>query len=324
MNDVQNRTLAQYQSTANQVAIGHIYQASCQLGLLESLQAGQKNITQLADTCQLQLDPLRRLLECLRQLGVIEQYEEDFALAPATQLFMQHENDLGSYRWEPLASVLREGAIGDQAEIAAFRNRRMAVQWATTAAALELVQVLGVEQQPRGGTLLDLGCGIGVWSMAIAHHDPSVQLTLADDPVTLAGARATATSIGLVDRITTLEGDYHEMELPAASFDMVLMTELLSLESVDGQRQLLARARQALKPTGELVLADLFGGQAEGELALSILSLEMGLASHDASPCDPHQLQQLLMEAGFEKPRYAHLQAPPRLYGAMVSRLQAD
>ena len=324
MNDVQNRTLAQYQSTANQVATGHIYQASCQLGLLESLQTGQKNIAQLAETCQLQLDPLRRLLECLRLLGVIEQYEEDFALAPATQLFMQHEKDLGNYRWEPLASVLREGAIGDQAEITAFRNRRMAVQWATTAAALELVQVLGVEQQPRGGTLLDLGCGIGVWSMAIAHHDPSVQLTLADDPVTLAGARATATSIGLADRLTTLEGDYREVELPAASFDMVLMTELLSLESVDGQRQLLARARQALKPTGELVLADLFGGQPEGELTLSILSLEMGLASHDASPCDPHQLQQLVMETGFEKPRYAHLQAPPCLYGAMVSRPQAD
>ncbi len=50
----------------------------------------------------------------------------------------------------------------------------------------------------------------------------------------------------------------------------------------------------------------------------------MGLASHDASPCDPHQLQQLLMEAGFEKPHYAHLEAPPFLYGAMVSRRQAD
>jgi SAM-dependent methyltransferase len=154
--------------------------------------------------------------------------------------------------------------------------------------------------------------------MAIAHHDPAVQLTLADDAVTLEGARAMATSIGLSERLTTIEGCYHELELPRASFDMVLMAELLSLEPVDGQRQLLQRASETLKPGGELVLVDLFAGQPEGDLALSILSLEMGLASSQAGPCDPRQLQQLLAEAGFEKITFAHLEAPPHLYGTMV------
>ena len=137
-------------------------------------------------------------------------------------------------------------------------------------------------------------------------------------------ARELLEQVGLADRLTMLEGDYREMELPAATFDMILMTELLSLESVDGQRQLLERARLALKPGGEVVLVDLFPGQAEGELALSILSLEMGLASHEARPCDPHPLQQLLVETGFEKPSYAHLEAPPYLYGAMVCGRQPD
>ena len=320
MNDVQNRTLAQYQATANQVGIGQIYQVSCQAGVFQSLLSGQKTAGQLASECQLQLDPLCRLLECLRQLGAIEQYEEDFALAPATQLFMQHESDLGSYRWESLASVLRQGTAGEHGQISELRNRRMAVQWSAAAAALELVRVLGSGQWNPDKQVLDLGCGIGVWSLAIAHHDPSVQLTLADDAVTLSGARATASSIGLADQLTMLEGDYRELELPAESFDMVLITELLSLEAVESQRHLLQRVHRALKPAGELVVVDLFGGQPEGELALSILALEMGLASSQAGPCDPRQLQLLLEETGFGQPSYAHLDAPPYLYGAMVAR----
>ncbi len=320
MNDVQNRTLAQYQATTDQVGIGHIYQASCQLGVFTSLLDGQKTALQLADECQLQLDPLCRLLECLRQLGVIEQYEDDFALAPATQLFMQHESDLGSYRWDSLSSVLREGSAGEREAITGLRNRRMAGQWSATAAALELVGILGSGQETAEKQVLDLGCGIGVWSLAVAHHDPGIQLTLADDPVTLAGARATANSIGLADRLTMLEGDYREVELPAESFEMVLITELLSLEAEEGQRQLLQRAHRALKPSGELVVVDLFAGQPKGELTISILALEMGLASSEAGPCEPHQLQQLLGETGFEQPSFAHLEAPPYLYGTLVSK----
>ena len=318
MNDVHNRTLGQYQATANQVAIGQIYRASCQAGLFEFLREGQKTARQLADGCQLHADTLNRLLECLTQLGVIERYEDDFALSPATQLFIQHENDLGSNRWNQLETVLRQGAGGEPEQIAQLRNSRMAAEWSATAAALELVRVLGVDQQPRAEQVLDLGSGIGVWSMAIAHHDPAVQLTLADDAVTLESARAMATSIGISERLTTIEGCYHELELPRASFDMVLMAELLSLEPADGQRQLFQRASETLKPGGELVLVDLFAGQPEGDLALSILSLEMGLASSQAGPCDPRQLQQLLAEAGFEKITFAHLEAPPHLYGTMV------
>jgi len=65
---------------------------------------------------------------------------------------------------------------------------------------------------------------------------------------------------------------------------VVLMTELLSLKSVDRQRRFLDLARKTLKPTGKLGVADLLRISPREKLALIIFSLEKSLARHEQAP----------------------------------------
>jgi ubiquinone/menaquinone biosynthesis C-methylase UbiE len=319
MSDAHTRTIENYLAVADQTAIGEIYKSLREAGILPALADGQKTAQQLADACQLKLQPLERLLDCLVPLGIIERYDEWIALSQTARLLLQYEDDFGSYRWQKLDQVLREGVADPEQGLATLRNTRMARQWASTAAALELIHVLGPNQVPEGTRLLDLGCGVGVWSVAIAHKVADLHITLVDDEASLLGARGTAESIGLTDRLEVIEGDYRELELPAAGFDIVVASELFSLEPADGQQRLLERIHRCLKPGGYLVLIDVFPGQPQADPGLQLYALELALASSHAGPCDPLALQELLTQQGFVDPRYAHLEVAPYLYGMIVA-----
>ena len=96
MSDAHTRTIENYLAVADQTAIGEIYKSLREAGILPALADGQKTAQQLADACQLKLQPLERLLDCLVPLGIIERYDEWIARSQTARLLLQYEDDFGS------------------------------------------------------------------------------------------------------------------------------------------------------------------------------------------------------------------------------------
>jgi ubiquinone/menaquinone biosynthesis C-methylase UbiE len=122
-----------------------------------------------------------------------------------------------------------------------------------------------VEYMPAGRTrILELGCGTGNFTLAVASRFPDAHLTLVD------GAREMldCASARLGDRpVECVEARFEELDLPAGSFDLV--TSCISLHHVEDMAGLFRRLHGFLAPGGALVYADQMRGRTEASHALN-------------------------------------------------------
>jgi len=104
---------------------------------------------------------------------------------------------------------------------------------------------------PAGARILDLGCGPGVASVALA--EAGHQVTAGDhSPAMLDAAAERARRAGVADRVTTLLLDAHDLPFPAASFDAVLALGVLQWSH--SPRRVLAEMARVAKPGGHVVV----------------------------------------------------------------------
>ena len=109
---------------------------------------------------------------------------------------------------------------------------------------------------PPGASVLELGCGTGVVTRAIAARDGySGTVTGIDQsPDFIAAARRLAAEDGVGDRVEFVVGDAHELDLPAASFDAVVAHTLIS--HVRDPLAVLAQAARVVRPGGAVAVFD--------------------------------------------------------------------
>jgi 16S rRNA G1207 methylase RsmC len=78
----------------------------------------------------------------------------------------------------------------------------------------------------EGGTLLDLGCGPGTYSLAILERNPKMRATLLDLAGAIAEAKRIVAARGCGDRVEFVAADAMAYS-PAHTYDAVLMSNML-------------------------------------------------------------------------------------------------
>ena len=155
---------------------------------------------------------------------------------------------------------------------------------------------------PRAPSILDVGAGSAVWSLALAAGASGATVTAVDRPKVLEVARTAASESGLeASRFSALPGDWRKVTLPEDAFDVAFLANLCHLESGPEVAHLFQRLAAALRPGGLLVLVDTIpSSRHDASLTDFLYGLRMGLRT---SRGDLHLLDAYrawLRQAGLE------------------------
>ena len=109
---------------------------------------------------------------------------------------------------------------------------------------------------PPTAAVLDLGCGTGVVTRAIAARDGFTGTVTGIDQSLdfIAAAHRLAADEGVADRVEFVLGDAHDLDLPAASFDAAVAHTLIS--HVRDPLAVLAEAARVVRPGGHVAVFD--------------------------------------------------------------------
>jgi tRNA (cmo5U34)-methyltransferase len=123
-----------------------------------------------------------------------------------------------------------------------------------------------VEYLPsEGSRILELGCGTGNLTLAVAKRFPDAALTLVD----ASGEMLAVTRDRLAPdaQVTSLEATFEELPVEAGSFDLI--TSCIALHHVRDKADLFGRLHAALAPGGSLVFADQMAGVSDPHSAIN-------------------------------------------------------
>ncbi len=321
-----DKTLDQYHELMQINAVSHLLRAARETGLLDQLRGGQHTAEQLCNTLSLVPKPTQLLLDALNAIGIVEKYDDDYALSQAAQLLCQYDKDLGDHRWSKLSTRM----LGKQTRTSVggteYFDQTAATQWVHTPAAMQAAEMLNVggEGEVAGPKILDLGCGSAVWSCAMAHRDAQATITAVDFPGPLTASKSMAESIGLSERFTAIEADPASTELTAKpplenDFDIVLVAQRLFALTPPEQTQLLNQAVSCLRPGGRLVVIDLFRGPTKPNLSESTEALKLEIETPGGAMKTLKEAESLLTDAGVGKIQFTFIAATRVNLGMMVA-----
>lgn len=105
-------------------------------------------------------------------------------------------------------------------------------------------------------TLLDLGGGTGIYSIAFLKRNPNLTATVYDRPEVLKVAEEFRTRYGVEDRLDLVDGDMFADEFPKA--DVILLSNILHDWDEPECETLIRKCAAALKPGGRILVHDVF------------------------------------------------------------------
>lgn len=156
------------------------------------------------------------------------------------------ESDAGA------AFIYREGLESAMEQEASARRLTLAL----AGRAKNVAPVLALKISLTGETLLDVGGGTGIYSVACLRQFPTLRAIVFDRSEVLKVAEEFARQYGVADRLICHPGDMFQDPLPAA--DTILLSNILHDWDEPQCQQLIQRCADALPSRGQLVIHDVF------------------------------------------------------------------
>jgi demethylspheroidene O-methyltransferase len=163
-------------------------------------------------------------------------------------------------------------------------------------------QVLAAYRVGRHKMLLDVGGGEGTFLRAAARESSRLRLCLFDLPAVVERARARLAAADVLDRAELHGGDFFHDKLPHGA-DLISLVRVVHDHDDDAAMTLLRNVRRALPEGGTLLLAEPMAGRhgaprvADAYFGFYLLAMGSGRARTPELLCD------MLLQAGFRKPR---------------------
>ncbi|MEM8934823.1 MAG: methyltransferase dimerization domain-containing protein [Pseudomonadota bacterium] len=262
--------------------------AAVDLNLFDAIKStGRAPVEKIAAHLSLSPDHLAHLLDVMVTMGFLEKLDGLYKITDTAERYLCTDGASSMTElvrispgpmenWLGLAKAMRNGGSASPIDDD-LRGFYGPLNNATFATQLRVATLTGFRLGWRGRPglrVLDLGAGLGPWASAVLDQSDGSRASLNDWPEIVELAKASVAERGLSDRVSFIPGDFHEVALEENAFDVVAICHLCRTEGPERSPSLVQRAARALKPGGQLLVADYF---ADNEKRLNPFGVQMGL-----------------------------------------------
>jgi 2-polyprenyl-3-methyl-5-hydroxy-6-metoxy-1,4-benzoquinol methylase len=305
-----------------------VLKSGVELDLFTEIDRGNDTLEALVRATGASDRGLRILLNALAGLQVLDKSEGRYQLTESGRTFLSRNSPayMGEWllhvnalmpAWAQLTEVVRTGKPSRQVEDGAdkgefftkivgglFTMNRPGARAAANA-------VVG---DRRGLRVLDVGAGSGVWGITFAERDPEARVTLVDYPKVLEIAKRFVGDHGMAERFTYVAGSFREVELGQADFDIAILGHICHAEGAENTQALLRRLHRALKPGGDLVIAEFLADEERRAATLPLLfAVNMLVNTEEGDTYTFAEMSAWLTECGFVNVRRLEVPGPSPL-----------
>jgi SAM-dependent methyltransferase len=295
-----------------------ILKAALELEIWAKLTDGSATAVEVAQVEGWDLTGTRMLLDVLCALDLLGKQGGKYHLVPVSEYYLVpgRETYMGDYvlldmGWEgfgQLADAIRTGKRPIRED---WTGERFAQIWPTRFAPRRLAPERGLEifvatwkklgiETKTGLRILDLACGSGVRTLALARQHPDVRITLQELPTVLSVAVELAENLGVCKQVDTLPGDLLEVDLGQAGYDLVFMGHILHFFGHPKVAALLEKVNTALTSGGEVIIAEVIADEEPSQAELALLgAIWLYGVSAEGDMFTISELSKLLEGAGF-------------------------
>ncbi len=249
-----------------------VLSSGLQLGVFSHIAAGKKTVAAIAAAAQASERGIRMLLNALVATQLLIRNGPTYELTPLASrflvrgtpdylgLFMEQDELWNS--WGRLTDVIRSGQPLQRMETQMLAEIFFPILVQTLhglhlTRARAMADSLGIGKLLKGLRTVDVGCGSGVWGIALAERDPEGRVTAQDFPAMLAVTREFLQRHGVEKQFDFLPGDLKTVDFGREQYDLALLGNILHSEGAQSAQDLLQRLHTALRSGGRVVIIDL-------------------------------------------------------------------
>jgi SAM-dependent methyltransferase len=298
-----------------------VLKAAIELEIFTRIAEGHHTIPALARLGGLTERGTRMLLDALVFIGLLSKQHSEYKLAPTAEAFLVKgkptylgDATLGDFAWDARGQLSRIIRTGKAQPLTAFSDAFEPI-WAGLAASalvdwqkqLEradtLWDKLGITPETaKGLRVLDVACGAGITSFALAKRHPSVRVTALDRAMVLPFTKQVADAMGIAAQVTCVVGDPLNLEVRAGAFDLVLFGNLTGYASPEQNVGMFRKAYEALTKEGRIVInAPIVDEDRKGPGEVPMAGIEMLLFSTDGDTYTFAEYRGMLEAVGFSE-----------------------
>jgi ubiquinone/menaquinone biosynthesis C-methylase UbiE len=263
---------------------------------------------------------VRRLLDALVGLQFLSRSGDGYALTPVSAEYLVPDAPLYLGRlleedwiwesWGHLAEVVRTGApfrnvdVPSEASARFFKALIPSLHAANLPGARLAAEVLLAEGLPETGlSVLEVGCGSAVWSIALAEAaGPRVHVVAQDLAPVLETTREYLRLHGVQDQYDFLPGDQKTIDFGADRFDLVIIARYVHELGGAAAADLFRRVFRALRPKGRIAVADWMpNDERTGPPGPLLYALRMLLHTQEGDAHTAGDYKRWLSAAGFRQ-----------------------
>ena len=282
--------------------------AGAMLDVFTPLNDGPNTAEALARITKCDHRAMAMLLNALAAMGLLVKSGEDFALSALAKEFLvkdsprymgyiiRHHHRLMA-SWARLPQAVRTGQPMRESSSSDDGREDFLLGMFNLASGIapRLAESLDLAGRER---LLDLGGGPGTYAIHFCLANPGLKATVFDMPGSKNFAQATISRFGVGDRVEFFAGDFLQDPLPGG-YDVAWLSHILHAEGPEGCWKILAKAAQALKPGGLLLIHEFILRDAmDGPEFPALFSLNMLLGTQDGQSYSEAQLRDMLAGVG--------------------------